>query len=561
MRLPLVVMVMVALGCKEKPVELEQRPPLPVLAKPDAAPAKPKAKVGTGSPLPEVGPHPDYPTPVRAGTDQIFLLEEPDRGPKAPLAFALPARSSLLWREHAHCEDDKLSITCSTATARPSELDRWRVGTRGKGLVVAERVRGTHVDATYVYVVGSDGAPVQRVQFDAYARVESALLFRAQEHRYSGRKRNGGNALPGCGYESYKLDAKGRIVERGCLQWTGEPMSDIEGVAIARFVRDPQGFIIEERVFGVDGQPTVDHDRVHLTLKQLDEYGRTVVERYRDAGGKPIADGDGCHGRRTERDERGATIKSSCIGSDDQLVADLSGTSVSTYRVDERGCRVSLRRFDPYGKGVISRANVHGHDYEVDARCAITSDTCMSIAERPLACSKRQTARFVYKLDAAGHIVSETHYSATGAPSTDVDYHVFERANAWDDLGNLIARSCFDVKGVAVECSNTGFHAERMSHDDAGRTIEARYFGTSGGPATNLGTAMRRFRHDNYDHRVEATSYDLSGELIDSRGMTTRRDLFDAEHRRFGVVLLDRAGNPANYTSCSSRSRSGTAAS
>jgi len=133
MRLPLVVIVMAAFGCKEKPAELEQRPPLPVLAKPDAARAKPEAKVGTGSPLPEVGPHPDYPTPVRAGTDQIFLLEEPDRGPKAPLAFVLPARSSLVWREHAHCEDDKLSVTCSTATAKPSELHRWRVGTRGKG--------------------------------------------------------------------------------------------------------------------------------------------------------------------------------------------------------------------------------------------------------------------------------------------------------------------------------------------------------------------------------------------------------------------------------------------
>ncbi len=38
---------------------------------------------GTGA-LVESGPHPDYPTPLAAGTSNIFFLEEPVRVPPAP---------------------------------------------------------------------------------------------------------------------------------------------------------------------------------------------------------------------------------------------------------------------------------------------------------------------------------------------------------------------------------------------------------------------------------------------------------------------------------------------
>ena len=46
------------------------------------------------SPRPPTGntADPDYPTPAAAGTDQIFLLEEPDRGEKIPTTFDLKAK-------------------------------------------------------------------------------------------------------------------------------------------------------------------------------------------------------------------------------------------------------------------------------------------------------------------------------------------------------------------------------------------------------------------------------------------------------------------------------------
>ena len=101
-----------------------------------------------------------------------------------------------------------------------------------------------------------------------------------------------------------------------------------------------------------------------------------------------------------------------------------------------------------------------------------------------------------------------------------------------------------------VSCAQTGFHAKHQTYDAAGRTVETRFADVEGRPATNHGTAVRRFRYDNYDHQVEATSYDAAGEVTETLGVTTRRTLYDAAHRSFGIVLLDRRGAPARYRSC-----------
>jgi hypothetical protein len=89
-----------------------------------------------------------------------------------------------------------------------------------------------------------------------------------------------------------------------------------------------------------------------------------------------------------------------------------------------------------------------------------------------------------------------------------------------------------------------------MKSDDAGREIEETFFDDRGQPASNGGTVVRRFRYDNYDHVFEATNHDADGELFEYLGMTTQRKLYDAAHREFAVLLLDRAGKPARYTGC-----------
>src|SRR5689334_6925921 len=85
------------------------------------------------SPLPEVGPHPDYPTPVAAGTDKIFLLEEPDRGPKAPLDFAIP-KPTKAWSETAGCTTYPADVVCRGT--RAGRLAAGRVRREADAIVV-----------------------------------------------------------------------------------------------------------------------------------------------------------------------------------------------------------------------------------------------------------------------------------------------------------------------------------------------------------------------------------------------------------------------------------------
>ena len=516
----------------------------PALAKP--APVPPKDAIA--SPLPERGPDPDYPTPVSAGTDRIFTLEDPERGPRAPLAFAMPPRAQLAWATHVHCEDGIVSIACSAPRGAPDRV-HWRVGRRGKDLVVAEQMRGEAVERTYVYTAKPDGAPVQRLVVDRYGAVESAVLFR-DDRRYSARRRNGANALAGCGFMAYTLDARRQIEELRCLQWTGEPMRDTDGAAVRRFVRDPRGFVLEEARFAADGAPVSDRDGVHREVHELDDHGRTRVARYRDPAGRPVRSTDHCAGRRTDRDAHGAEARMTCLDADDRPTERVSRVAIIEYRHDARGCRSSVRHLSRDGAAAIDGLRVHGFDERTDVRCAVTSHRCLNIVEQPQPCGPGKPARYDYVRDPAGRVTSTKHYGPDGVPGGDPLYRVFETRDQRDDAGNLVGQSCYGLRSAPVTCGTTGFHARKMTYDDAGRQLTETFYGVDGGPTTNMGAAARRFRYDNYDHLHESQSFDDRGELVEVRGAATRRDLFDATHRRFGIVLLDKQGKPATYGGC-----------
>lgn len=513
-----------------------------------AAEAPERPEQGMASPLPERGPHPDYPTPVAAGTDQIFTLEDPDRGPRAPLAYALPPRARLSWTTHVHCEDGIVGIACSAPRGEPPRV-HWRVGRRGKALVVAEEMRGADVERAYVYVAKPGGAPAQRLIVDRYGAVESAVLFR-DDGRYTARRRNGGNALAGCGSMAYRLDARGRLEELRCLQWTGEPMRDTDGVAVRRYVRDPRGFELEEARFAADGAPIADRGGVHRVVRELDEHGRARVARYRDPAGAPAPSMDGCFGERTDRDPRGAVSRTACLGADDRPTERVSRVAITEYRYDARGCRVALRHRSRDGAAAIDDRRVHGLDYAVDDRCAVIGHRCLDLVEQPRPCGAGRPARYDFTRDARGRVIATKHYRPDGTPGADPQYQVFETRGQLDEAGDLVGESCHDAAGEPAPCGTTGFHARKMTYDDAGRRLTETYHGVDGGPSTNMGAAARRFRYDNYDHPFEAQTLDARGELLEVLGTAIRRDLHDAAHRRFGVVLLDRQGRPARYGGC-----------
>jgi hypothetical protein len=493
------------------------------------------------------GPHPDYPTAALAGTDKLFTRVEPERGPKAPIWMTIPR--GLAWTTHTSCTADVTGPVCSPAVTDVAGLWSWRVGTRGAALVVVEERRGARVERTYVYTLKPDGTPRSRVHFDAHGRVEAALLFQGAD-RYSGRKRNGANALDGCGFLSYKLDASGRAEELACLQWQGDPMLDTEGVARTRVVRDAAGFAVEELRFDLAGKPVANGSGVHKTLTTRDADGRPTVERYRGVDDRPVASTQGCHGHRIERDVRGSVTRKICLDAADRPAAQPSGVSAEVYRVDAIGCRTGVRYLSLRGTPAAGHDLVHALDYEVDDRCAITSRLCRGLDGRPKACTPGGPASYVTGYDAAGNAVSIKHFQPSGAPGLDTAFHTFELRRTYDRLGNQLSQACHDVAGDKLDCPNTDFHLIKSTYDDAGRELSQSYSDDGGRPTDNYGSYKRTYRYDNYDHLVESQNHDEAGALTEAFGVAIRKDLYDAAHRRFGILLHDRAGQPSQNPGC-----------
>jgi hypothetical protein len=503
--------------------------------------------IASATPPSQHGPHPDYPTAALAGTDKLFTMIEPARGPKAPIGMTIPR--GLTWTTHEHCTADITGPVCSPAVTAAAGLWSWRIGKRGAAIVVAEERRGARVDRTFVYLLSPGGTPRQRVRFDAYGRVESALLFQGGD-RYSGRKRNGANALDGCGFLSYKLDAARRVGELACLQWQGDPMLDTDGVARTRIVRNPDGFVVEELRLDLAGKPVANASGVHKTLTGRDAVGRPTVERYRDVDDQPVASTQGCHGRRIERDGRGSVLRTVCLDATDQPAAQPSGISAEVYRLDPNGCRTGVRYLSLRGTPAAGHDLVHAMDHEVDERCAITSRLCRGTDEQPRPCTPGGPARYGTRHDGAGNPISVKHFDPGGGPGRDPAFHAFEIRRSFDRFGNQLTQACHDLTGAKLGCPNTDFHAIRSTYDDAGRERSQSYLDDEGRPTDNFGSYRRTYKHDNYDHLVESQNHDATGALTEAFGVAIRKDLYDAAHRRFGILLYDRAGQPSQNPGC-----------
>lgn len=535
MRTALVAIVMLVLvaGCKTRADDPTARAPEGSASAGEPAPDEPSRR----------DPHPDYPTPLAAGTDKIFTLEDPDRGEAVAPTFDTKAlMAGLTWTTHAHCVADIVDVVCSER-ATPAN---WRVGRKGQEIVVA--IPKSPIHDTHVYRGTAAGTPRRHVEIDPYGRVRSASLY--QGDRYTTRRRDGSNGLPGCGAMAYELDRERRGQRVRCLQWSGEPMRDTSGVAAIRFVRDARGFVSERHFEGLDGKPIASIDGYAAKTYELDREGRVTVVRYRGVDGKPIASTAGCHASRYAYHPTNAVSKETCLDARDAPVEATNGVATQTNRIDPRGCRAGWRYFDASGTPIVDDDQLHGANATVDTRCARTSLTCVGLAQRPVVCGIERPAKYVTRHDAHGNEVSIKHYSPDGDPAADNEYGVFELRYAYDDLDRAIGESCHDVDGSPIVCGTTEIHATRSIFDAAGRIVEERFFGTDGQPAANLGTSIRRFVYDNYDHQYEETNHDINGDLMEMRGQAARRDLYDAAHRTFGIIMLDRSGGPAMYEGC-----------
>ncbi len=529
--------VLLVAACGQKPPATDD-PPEPAVhhydARPDAYedPTKPK-------------PNPDFPTPRSAGTEKLFTLEEPDRGPRAPTKFVLPPRSSLVWTDGQYCEDDVAQPAC--VKTADTDLVRWRVG-RSPGLVVAERVQSGQVFQTLIYERDGSGAPTRQVELDAYGQVTSARMF-TSGGKFTEREPNGANALHGCGFMQYELDAKGFSTRVNCMQWSGAAMHDTHNVGGHRYQRDANGFVVVDTNLGTDGFDVVDADGIHEI--QFERKIRVIGARYIDNGKLAVKSTTGCYGIKKDYDPKGMMVAETCVDAGGRPMARTAGYAVERREYSNLGCTLSEKYF---GTDAVTPKttpkNVHGHSYVRDAHCAKLTDQCLGTEDRLIECGYEEPAKTVYLRDAKGQDLSEKHYNENNEPSRDMSYETFELRYSWDQVGNVLSVGCYADGGRPEECSRMGFHSIHSVYDDAGHEIEQRFFDEAERATTNLGAAIRKFRYDNYDHLSETRNFNAAAEPFEISGYAIRRDIYDVSHHHAGFLLFDKRDQASRYGAC-----------
>jgi hypothetical protein len=515
-------------------------------ATPDAAPAHP------APPDLIAGADPMYPTARKAGTSDLFFLEDPVRGPHVT-RVPKPSRSGLVMTKHAHCQVSGTLLACSEAASASgdrTEVRVWRRRVDNKPVMAEWRIAG-RVDASAIYTYDAAGALKQLARFDEVGDITNVRSYDPVGTRYTARNLDGTNALDGCGAYDLQLDPAGRVVGETCLQWLGEPMRDTNGVTTTKYVRDAAGFVIKEERFDPNGAPMAGvKDAVYRIDTERDAMGRVSAERYFDIAGKPTpsAEERGCYGIGHDY-ERGQEVRRRCLGADGLPRRDTDGVATFQTDRDDKGCEVALRHLGARGEPVL-RDGVAWFEYKVDRRCFHLDNRCYDRSGELTACAPGEPAGTIYKRDSHGRVVVSTFIDEDGEPTTDADYEVYQVRYKYDDLGRETGESCHDERGRLTECSRTGFARTADTFDENGRIAERRFFDADNRPSTNRGTTVRRYIYDNYDHLAETHNLDEHGDLIESDGMAIKRNYYDDNHLLFGIALLDRNGQPARYNAC-----------
>lgn len=486
-------------------------------------------------------PDPRYPTAKTAGSEGIFALEEPDRGPLV-VAYQAPSREGAQVTQHGHCEVDYDGVVCGP------EGSGWRL-VRGKEHVIAQRMLGPRVYEEVIVDLGADGRPSRMIKATDGV-VEWSRHFDASASRYSSRLRSGANALSGCGAMALGRDAGGRVTDATCLQWLGEPMRDTDGVVRTRVVRDGSALIGEWRYEDANGQPASRHDGVHRVVVERDGGGRIVEEHFLDRDGHPRRDGtSGCAMRTMAYGANDSLTEVRCLGADGKPAADASGIAVRRLGYSAEGCLEKEQYFDGSGAPARSRFAGFGVRYFLGTGCRTRGEMCLSASGASAPCAENEYAEVMIERNSRGDVVSRKFVDGSGQPGGDPDYGAFEVRWDVDERGRVVGESCHGPDGDPIECSHTGYHATRNTIDDAARVSSTHFFDTAGKPTTNLGTFEARSSFDNYDHLVEVVYLGEDGTPTVGLGASSRKTLYDSGHRVFAELLY--AGSaPARYEGC-----------
>ncbi len=524
----------------------------PVAADAGAAVA---AAADAGRPIPPdlipSGAHAQYPTARRAGTADLFFIEEPVRGPHVTHVDK-PPRRGLTFSRHGHCSVTGTGLACGATPPERGDKVEVKVGRTADGKpVLVEWKVGGRVDSTAILTYNDAGQITQLARLDDVDDITYVRTYDPPGKRYTARKLDGANHLDGCGAYDLGLDAAGRVINETCLQWLGDPMRDTNGVTTTRYQRDDDGFVTREERFGAAGAPIAGvRDAVARIDTERDDAGRVKVERFYDVNGKatPSAEERGCYAVGYEY-EHGQEVRRRCLNADGSQRRDTDGVATFESVRDRRGCKIEARHLGAGGELVL-RDGIASYEYKVDNHCRTIVSACVDRDGDRTACAAGEPAVYKYKLDRHGRTVSATFLDTDGEPTVDGDYGATEVRYEYDALGRQTAESCHGEHGVNLQCAETGFHRNVDAFDDNGRISSRRFVGPDGEVATNRGTLVREYIYDNYDHLVETRNRDEDGDLLESDGMAIKRNYYDDTHRLFGLVLLDAQGAPSRYDAC-----------
>lgn len=495
------------------------------------------------APEPDSGPaSPLYPTASAAGTEKLFLLEEPDRG--AHVTKVDVPRGGKIVMKRGHCELDEHDVICMPGNGN------HRVRRIGP-LTIAEEMRGERIEATFVVERAPSGELVQLAKLNRYNDVEWVRSYKSGGKQYSARRLDGSNELDGCGSHLLNIDRRGRAASVTCMQWNGtSPMRDTSGVVRTNFQRNGQGLIETATFLGLDEEPVERHDGTHTIVYKRSPQGRVLQKDYFGIDNKPaLSTKRGCASELFEFDDSWHSRSKKCLGTWGDPVAGIEGAAEERFERNDEGCVVANAYYDEEGKPVKSRHGWHEMRFVVNSNCEPVEETCYDEDKEAVACEGSVFTRKLER-DDSGRVTSIKHFAADGGPTVDPALSRFELRYRYDERGNRVEQACFSKTGEPAICVGTGVHAFVEVFDGAGRSVEARFLDVSRTPTDNLGIFVRRSIYDNYDHQSRAQGEDLEGRPVTSFGMSQAVRFYDAGHRFFGMQTLDADGQPAEYSAC-----------
>lgn len=308
----------------------------------------------------------------------------------------------------------------------------------------------------------------------------------------------------------YDFDKRGNIEKVRFYDATEENlMLCDEGVAGWNHVYDENGNEIERNYFDDKGKPCFYNKNYVKWVKTYDERGNMTSIRYYGKDDKLVTYQGGV-GEDYTLDERGNVLVETTVGADGKLA---KGKLIAKYKYDKFDNEIEFSVYDRDGKPANNSLGYHKRTYVYDER---------------------------------NQIIERRYYGKDNKLTTydDDDYAI--KKDEYDNKGNNVKTSYFNVKEKPVCCSE-GWASSIREYDNYGNVIRQRFFGVDGKP-TDPKVMMPEgiARYDKWNNMIYLASGDGNGNIImnNKRGCAITKYEFDKKGNKLSESYFDQYDKP-----------------